>query len=324
MKVTVVIPNYNGMKYLENCIEALMTQTGPELQIIVVDNGSSDSSVNFLKRRYPQVWIKEQSINTGFCHAVNVGIRNCHTKYVILLNNDTQVLPGFIQALVDVMEKPGNEKVFSASAQMLDMNNPELIDDAGDLVCALGWAFARGKGKPAEKYDKPKEVFAACAGAAIYRRNVFECIGFFDESHFAYLEDIDIAYRAKIQGYRNVYEPAAKVLHAGSASSGSRYNPFKTKLTTANNIYTFWKNMPIIQWLFNLPLLLLGYLIKALFFYRKGLWEPYVKGSRAGVSRCRSKLGKKHKVKFRWRYIGNYLRIQLILWKNLFLLFREK
>lgn len=323
MKVTVVIPNFNGMKYLEDCMDSLMKQTWPDIEVIVVDNGSRDSSVNFLKLHYPQVRLIELPINTGFCHAVNVGIRACHTKYVILLNNDTKVMPGFVQALAETMERPGNENVFSASAKMLDMWKPELVDDAGDLVCALGWAFSRGKGKPASDYDTPAEVFSACAGAAIYRRRVFEQIGFFDEFHYAYLEDVDIGYRAKIYGYRNLYEPGAQVLHAGSASSGSRYNVFKTKLTVGNNVYVYWKNMPLLQWVLNMPLMFVGYMIKGVFFTAKGMGRAYFSSGHRGFVRCFMPQARRHKVKFRWRHLGNYFRIQLELWKNLFVCIRE-
>ncbi|MBD5459473.1 MAG: glycosyltransferase family 2 protein, partial [Lachnospiraceae bacterium] len=190
-KVTAIIPNLNGVKYLPKCLDSLIDQIQDLAQIMVIDNGSTDSSVNIMKSRYPHIRLVQMGENTGFCHAVNVGIRMAETPYVILLNNDTEVKPGFARALVEVMERPGNEDVFSVSARMLDMWQPELMDGAGDRFSALGWAFARGKGQKAEKYDKPAEIFSACGGAAIYRRQVFAKIGLFDELHFAYLEDVD-------------------------------------------------------------------------------------------------------------------------------------
>ena len=119
------------------------------------------------------------------------------------------------------------KELFSVSARMVDMRNPEIMDGAGDLYSALGWAYAIGKGKPAPYYGKPRKLFSACAGAAIYRKSALELTGDFDVSHFAYLEDVDIGYRARILGFSNAYEPSAVVLHAGSATSGSRYNEFK-------------------------------------------------------------------------------------------------
>lgn len=318
MKVTVVIPNYNGKKYINDCMDALAFQMNDSVKVIVVDNGSTDGSVEILKEEYPWARLVELGENTGFCNAVNVGIRLSETPYVILLNNDTMVKAGFINRLLEVMEKPGNERVFSVSSKMVDMYRPEILDDAGDRYNAFGWAFARGKGKSSEKYDIPMEVFSACGGASIYRRSVFEEIGFFDELHFAYLEDLDIGYRAKIYGYKNLYEPGAEVLHAGSGSSGSRYNEFKTTHSSANSTYIIWKNMPLLQRVINFPFFLIGFGIKTLFFIRKKMGALYVKGCFAGIKRRFSADAKRHKVPFKWKHLGNYCKIQWQLWMNLF------
>ena len=152
---------------------------------------------------------------------------------------------------------------------MLQYAEPKRIDSAGTFYNALGWAYARGKDQDASQYEKIGETFASCGGAAIYRRDLLEEIGLFDEKYFAYLEDIDIGYRARIFGYQNYYEPKAKVIHAGSATSGSRYNEFKTKLSSANNAYMIGKNMPLLQLLCNLPFLFVGFLVKAAFFFIK-------------------------------------------------------
>lgn len=318
MKVTVVIPNFNGKKYINDCMDALAFQVDDSVKVIVVDNGSTDGSVEILQQEYPWARLVELNENTGFCHAVNVGIRLAETPYVILLNNDTMIKGGFIKNLVSVMEKPGNEKVFSVSSKMLDMYKPEIVDDAGDRYNVLGWAFARGKGKAAEKYNEPMEVFSACGGASIYRRSVFDEIGFFDEMHFAYLEDLDIGYRAKIFGYKNLYEPSAEVLHAGSGSSGSRYNEFKTTHTSANSTYIIWKNMPFFQRFINLPFFMLGFGIKAIFFAKKKMGGLYLKGCLKGIRRRYTAEGKRGKVSFRWRFLPNYCKIQWQLWVNLF------
>lgn len=268
MKATVVIPNYNGIRYLRDCLDALRKQSSQDFSVLVVDNGSTDGSYELLKE-YPEVQKLRFEENKGFCAAVNAGIKMAESEYVILLNNDTQVREGFVEALVSAMEQ--DPKIFSVNAKMLNMQKPELMDDAGDFYCALGWAFARGKGKPAKDYTARCSIFAACGGASIYRKAVFDEIGFFDEMHFAYLEDLDIGYRARIHGYRNLYEPRAEVLHAGSGFSGSRYNTFKVKLSSANSVYVIGKNMPLLQILINLPFLLAGFVIKILFFLLKGL-----------------------------------------------------
>lgn len=323
MKITVVIPNYNGIKYIKDCLDSLAPQVDGEVEVLVIDNASADGSGVLAKEGYPWVTVVEMKENTGFCHAVNVGIQMAKAPFVLLLNNDTVVKPGFIEALLNTISAEGNERVFSVSSKMLDMYHPQLVDDAGDRYSALGWAFSRGKGKCAEKYEKPVEVFAACGGASVYRKSVFEEIGYFDELHFAYLEDIDIGYRARIYGYTNLYEPKAQVLHAGSASSGSRYNVFKTKLASANSVYLIWKNMPLLQICFNLPLLILGFGIKTLFFTLKGMGGHYVGGCVKGLKRCFSLQAKEKKVRFTGKHLGNYIRIQWQLWLNLLRRFWE-
>lgn len=315
MQTTIVIPNYNGIHYLKECLESLTADISDfETAVIIVDNGSKDGSTQWIRDNCPWVQLISLSENTGFCNAVNVGIKTAVTPYVILLNNDTKVKRGFTKSLTEAIDE--SRQIFSVSAKMLDMKNEAVIDNAGDLYTALGWAFARGKGKKAEEWSKSARIFSACGGAAIYRKEVFQKIGYFDENHFAYLEDVDIGWRAKIFGYTNKYEPKAQVLHAGSAVSGSRYNHFKVSLSSANSVYMIGKNMPLLQILINLPLLFAGYLIKILFFSLKGMGGTYIKGCFKGFVRCFTAEGRKHKVKFRFSHLGNYARLQLELWKN--------
>lgn len=322
-EITVVIPNYNGMKYLAECMTSLCErqENAPEYEVLIIDNASADGSVEYLEKEWcrksgVRVSLIPMSENTGFCHAVNLGIRKAQSPYVILLNNDTKVEPGFLRGLYDAIRE--DERIFSVSAKMLMWDRPELIDDAGDRYCVLGWAYSRGKGRPAADYDKSVPVFSACGGAAIYRRSVFEEIGYFDEEHFAYLEDLDIGYRARIYGYENRYEPKAAVLHYGSASTGSRYNPRKTLLASANSIYVIGKNMPLLQWILNLPFFLLGFGIKFLFFCKKRMGKLYLKGLAAGLKRSVGNTGRQHKVPFRWHHLGNYVKIQWQLYFNVF------
>ena len=152
----------------------------------------------------------------------------------------------------------------------------------------------------------------------MYRMSMFEDVGKFDEEHFAYLEDIDVGYRARIMGLKNVYEPASEILHAGSAVSGSRYNRFKVNLAAQNSIYIIYKNMPFVQFLINLPLLLIGFIIKTLFFSARMMGFTYLRGLCRGFRLCGRdiKNGHRHKVWFRPRNLGHYIRIQLELWAN--------
>lgn len=323
IKATVVIPNYNGIKYIEDCLNSLYAlQEQALFEVLVVDNGSTDGSVEIIREKYPRVLLIPLSENTGFCHAVNIGIKASAAPYVILLNNDTVVLPGFVKALITAIKR--NEKAFAVSSRMLKWQDHDRIDDAGDQYCVLGWAYSRGKGKPASQYDTPARVFAACGGAAIYRRSILEEIGLFDENHFAYLEDIDICYRAAIYGYHCYYEPQAQVLHAGSATSGSRYNEFKTRQSSANSIYLIYKNMPLFQLIWNLPFLIPGFLIKTLFFACKKMGTLYLKGLCKGIQKSLAPQGRTHKVPYRWKNFSHYVNIQLSLYLNALKLFTKK
>jgi len=314
--VTVVIPNYNGMRFLKPCLDALREQTMKDFDIIVVDDASSDESVPFLKRNYPEVRVIEREENGGFCRSANNGVRAAFTEYVILLNNDTVAEPGFVEGLYRGIQE--NKKTFSCSACMLRADDPSLIDGAGDLYNILGWGFARGQGKPAEAYGRPAAVFSACGGAAIYDRALFMELGLLDESHISYLEDLDIGYRARIHGYKNMYEPRARVLHVGSGTFGARHTPFKVTVSARNNIYLIWKNMPVPQFVFNAPFLFAGFLIKYLYFRRKGFGKEYLAGIAAGFALNRIQKDKGVKQKLTLERSPQFFKIQMQLWKNLF------
>ena len=306
-RVTIVIPNYNGLKFMEPCFRSLEQQKEKNFKILVVDNGSTDGSAEWLKeRKIPAIFLKE---NTGFTGAVNVGIKACTTPYVILLNNVTVVGPDYVKELVKIMDS--SPRIFSASSKISQMYHKEQMDDAGDMYSLLGWAYQRGVGQSSAGFNKPCSVFSACAAAAIYRTEVFEEIGYFDPAHFAYLEDVDVGYRARIYGYKNVYCPTAKVFHVGSGTSGSKYNSFKVKLAARNNVYLNYKNMPALQLLVNLIPLLIGTGIKYLFFKKKGFAKDYTEGFLEGIRTVR----KTRKVKFRFSHLKNYVMIECnLIW----------
>ena len=309
-EVSIVIPNYNGKHFLEACLKAVFAQNIENQEVIVVDNGSTDGSLEYLET-FPAVRVIVLDKNYGFCRAVNEGIKASDSDYVILLNNDTEVDKNFAKELLCAIKS--DEKIFSCSSKMIQFHDRERMEDAGDYYCALGWAFGRGKGRPVKNYDEPAKIFAACAGAAIYRKKILESLGCFDEEHFAYLEDIDIGYRARIHGYCNVYAPKAVVYHVGSGFSGSAHNAFKVKLSSRNNVYLAYKNMPFLQIILNSPFLLLGHAVKWLFFLKKGLGKEYAMGVKEGITLCK----KKKKVRFLWKNLPNYVIIQLELWLNI-------
>lgn len=311
-EVTIVIPNYNGKRLLSNCLKTLERQTEKNFKVLVIDNGSTDASVELTSEILDLEMVALQE-NRGFCGAVNLGIQMTKTPFVILLNNDTEVEPDFVKALLDGIKKSGN--IFSCGAQMIDFKNHNILDNAGDLYTAMGWAYARGKGKECAKFEKPVKVFSSCGGAVIYRMSMLKETGMLDEAHFAYLEDVDLGYRARIYGYENWYEPEAKVYHVGSATTGTRYNEKKVFLAARNTIYVIYKNMPLLQLFLNLPFILAGMIVKTIFFAKKGFATEYLRGIMQGIAGA----GKNcKKVRFSIKNTGNYIRIQLELWCNIF------
>ena len=316
MEVSVIIPNFNGIAFLDSVLASLEGQTLNNFDVILVDNGSTDGSCSFVTANYPWVHLIELSENFGFCGAVNAGIRAAKAPYVLLLNNDTEVKEDFVEEMLAAIRRHKN--AFSCGARMVQYHDRDKLDDVGNYYCALGWSFARGRGKDIHAYETEDRIFSACAGAAIYRKKILEKIGYFDEEHFAYLEDTDIGYRARIYGYENWYAPKAIVYHVGSGTSGSRYNQFKTRYSSRNNIYLIYKNMPLLQIILNLPFLVAGFLVKFLFFAVKGMGKEYAAGIKNGFSISM----KNKKGPFRMKHLPNYCKIQLELWINIVRRFR--
>ena len=317
MGVSVVIPNYNGEKYLEKCLETLLLQTLLPEEIIIVDNASKDKSIDIINDRFiDKVTLIKMKENHGFSVAVNEGIKRNKSEFVVLLNNDTEVDRNWLEELYICISK--DKSIFSCSSKMIRYDNRELIDDAGDEYTIFGWGKKRGDGASIAQYSNDEEIFSSCAGAAIYRASAFDEIGLFDEDFFAYLEDMDISYRARLHGYKNYYASKALVYHIGSATSGSRHNAFKVKLASRNNIFLIYKNMPFIQFLLNSLFILSGILIKYIYFITKGLGKDYISGVFEGIRDIKrvGKIRLKNNIK-------NYICIEIYLIKNTFSLLKR-
>lgn len=310
MGVSVVIPNYNGKKYLETCMNSLMKQSLKPEEIIIVDNASKDGSVEYIKQNFKdKVTLICLNENYGFSKAVNEGIRNSKSDFVALLNNDTELDEKWLEELYKCIQK--DENIFSCCSKMLRFTERNIIDDAGDEYTLFGWGNKIGDGKQSEIYDEDREVFSSCAGAAIYRKSILQKIGLFDENFFAYLEDMDISYRARVYGYKNYYASKAKVYHIGSATSGSRHNSFKVKLAARNNIYLIFKNMPIPQIILNFMFIFIGIIVKWIYFLIKGFGIDYIKGVFEGLTTKK----KVNKIKLKDN-LFNYIDIEKKLLKN--------
>jgi len=241
--ITIVIPNWNGKRFLADCLGAIRSQTHPQIETIVVDNGSRDGSVELIKEQYPEVRLVAFDRNVGFSPAVNAGIRAATGRYVALLNNDTKLEPRWAEELVAALD--AHPEVGSVACKMLKYDDRAILDGVGDAYGRGGLPNRIGHGERDDgQYDEPRYVLGACGGAAMYRRELFDDIGLFDEDYFAYLEDVDLALRAQSAGYKCLYVPTARVYHVGTGTTGSGFSSLVVRLTAQNNLNTIVKNMP--------------------------------------------------------------------------------
>lgn len=221
-RLTVIIPTWNRVRLLERCLSSLARQrvTCP---VLVVDNGSTDSTREMLESRYPGVEVLALEENQGFARAVNRGILHCRSDYVALLNNDTEVDPGWAEAGLSAFER--NPSYWFLASRMMDYRQRDRIDSAGDGYDRTGMPFKRGRGDPCRRHRRSRPVLGASAGAAFYRRELFDRVGLFDETYHMYLEDVDLSLRAQFTGHPCLYVPDAVVYHIEAAS-----DPFREEL----------------------------------------------------------------------------------------------
>ncbi|WP_348305417.1 glycosyltransferase family 2 protein [Methanothrix sp.] len=217
--ISVIVLNYNGKGFLDGCLTSLASQTYSDFEVIVVDNGSRDGSPDYLEENYPWVRLAKNDENLGFAGGTNVGIRAAKGEFILTLNNDSRADSRFIEELIKPMADP---EVGVCAAKMLFPDGR--INSAGICISRSGAAWDRGMFEPDRgQYEFVEEVFGACAGAALYRREMLDEIGLFDEDFFLYLEDVDLAFRARLAGWKCLYVPGARVIHhhGGTAGVGS-------------------------------------------------------------------------------------------------------
>ncbi|WP_409200092.1 glycosyltransferase family 2 protein [Methanobrevibacter sp. DSM 116169] len=321
MKVSIITPNFNGLKFLKRYFESLKLEKDIIEEIIIVDNGSNDGSIDFIKEIANlndfKVKLIENESNLGFAKAVNQGILEAKSEFIYLLNNDIEIEKRAIYNLIEFIKD--KEDVFSLSSKMIRYNNRDLIDDAGDEYNLLGWTSKTGLNKNISKFESNREIFSSCAGAALYKKSLLIKLGLFDEEFFAYLEDMDLGLRSQIAGYKNYYIANSIVYHIGSGTSGSQYNEFKVKISARNNVWLVYKNLPIPQKIINILFLFLGFLIKYLFFIKKGYGKLYLSGLKEGLKN-RNKI---KKTEFKSKNIKNYFKIEWKLIVNTFKLLKR-
>ncbi|MEG0616541.1 MAG: glycosyltransferase family 2 protein [Oscillospiraceae bacterium] len=315
MKVSVVIPNLNGAGWLRDSIESIYAQTMQDFELIIIDNGSTDESLDIARSYVGKqgYTLYENTENTGFSAAVNKGIANAKGEYIMLFNNDAFAQPDMLEKLLCTAIK--SDKIFAVQCLMLRHYERDIADDAGDYVTLFGWACKRGDGMYARHYKKEQRIFSACGGASLYKKSILDEIGVFDENFFAYFEDVDLSWRANSLGYKNMFCPDAKCYHICGATTGAvRYNDFKSVQSGRNSILLPYKNMPILMFIINFIPLALGYLLKILVFGLRGFWTPYIKGAKEAFAA----IPRIQKPRFCIKNILNYILIELWLFADTF------
>jgi GT2 family glycosyltransferase len=288
-RVSVIILNWNGRHFLERCLQPLLTQTFQDFEIVLVDNGSKDGSVSFLEEHYPQVRLITNQENQGFAAANNQAIRATDSEFVATLNNDTEVTPNWLEELVRAADM-ADDKTGAYASKMLFTYRPGMIQSAGIALDRAGIAWDwRGGEKDDPTEQEIVEVFGASAGAALYRRSMLDEIGLFDEAFFAYLEDVDLAWRAQWAGWKALSVPTARVLHfhSGTGREGSR---FKNWHLGRNKVWVIVKDYPWPQILWYLPVILLYDLASIPYtLIWRGDWGP-VLGRLEGLAKLKTSL----------------------------------
>jgi GT2 family glycosyltransferase len=283
--VAVVIVNWNGEKYLKDCLGSLRNQTYKSFKTIFVDNGSKDDSVDFVKKNYPETEIIKLQKNTGFCFGYNTGIKKAledkNIEYVIVLNNDTKLDEKYIEELRSCAKR--HPEAGSIQPKVVNFFEKDRIDCAGIYITRDGTAHNRGYRKDEKNYNEEKEIFGANGTASLFTRWAFEKTAFpehnyFDNDHFVFYEDVDLAWRMKSAGFRSFYCPKALVYHIHSGTAG-KASLLKAYYLHRNYFFTIFKNYPCGKLAKTLFWRFLSYLqLVANIFQKKKRETEFVKG----------------------------------------------
>jgi GT2 family glycosyltransferase len=280
-EVSIVIVTWNGRQYLDACLTAVAAQEGVSAETILVDNASTDGTVEFVRARFPWVRLVPLAENRGFAGGNNAGVREARGRFVALLNNDTVPARGWLKALLaGVDERHGSVLVTS---RLVYMHDPGVIDSAGDGMLRWGGAFKRHHGAGLDAAAESTEVFGVCGAACLMPRRVFEELGGFDEDFFASHEDVDLSYRARLLGYRCRYVADAVVKHHGSATIG-RASEFAVFHGQRNLEWVYVKNTPAVLLLRTLPGHAIYTAAACVHFARTGVLGPFVRAKLAAIA----------------------------------------
>ena len=288
--VSVVVPNWNGRRWLPGCLQSLARQELAPAEVIVVDNGSQDGSLEYLAAEHPAVRVLPMGHNTGFARAANRGLAATDAPYVALINTDVELEPDWTRRAVAALDADPNAA--AVACKMVELAAPERIYDAGDVLRRDGACEQRGRfGLDDGSFDTPGEVFGACAGAALYRRCAVLAVGGFDERYFAYLEDVDLALAVRLAGWRCLYEPVV-ARHAGEGSSADLPGGHR-RLVARNTLLLVAKWFPA-RWLPLVAYRQVGWLWHAA---REGRLTEHLRGLAAAVPRLPAALRARREVR---------------------------
>lgn len=300
-EVSIVIVTWNGQRFLDACLTAVAAQQGVDAETILVDNASTDGTVDHVRAAYP--WVRMVSLpeNRGFAGGNNAGVRIARGRCVALLNNDTEPEAGWLRTLLDGLDEPAGFAL--VTSRIVYMHDPGIIDSAGDGMLRAGGAFKRHHGAPASRAALSGEVFGVCGAACLMPKQVFDELGGFDEDFFASHEDVDLSYRARLRGYRCRYIAGAIVRHHGSGTLG-RASAWSVFQGQRNLGWVYVKNTPFPLLVRTLPGHFAYVAAAAVHFALSGRFGPFARAKLAVLGSLPAVLRKRAAVQ-RTRRVGS-------------------
>ncbi|MBL8094382.1 MAG: glycosyltransferase family 2 protein [Anaerolineales bacterium] len=295
-RVTVIVVNYNGAAHIERCLRALLAQSYPAHEIVVIDNASTDGSLELARSFAPAINCIPLAENAGFARANNLAARAARGEWIALINNDAFAAPGWLQALVDAARRA--PEIGLVASQMVFDAQPDLINSTGVCIDRTGVVWDRGGGAMTLPSGPPVPVFGPSGGAALYRRELWQALGGLREDYFMYFEDVDLAWQANWLGARSVLAPAAHVRHVVSASLGQA-SPAKTFWLARNKWLLLARNYPRPYLWRYLPLITAYDLLSFTATGLAGQWAAAGKGRMEGLRLAAAKaaLGPAHQAR---------------------------
>jgi len=291
--VSVIIVSHNGRTWLDACLTSLGRQDLARLEVVLVDNGSSDDSIALVTERFPWVHVVPLDRNLGFAGGNNAGAREARGRLLAFLNNDTEADPRWASTLKAALD--GDAAVGLATSCIVFRHDPGVVDSAGDGYMRSGGGFKRGHGQPAAQHRDEMEVFGACGAACMIRRELFEELGGFDEDFFLVYEDVDLSYRAQLLDYRCAYVPDAMVTHAGSGTMGT-VSRLSVYYGQRNLEWVYLKNTPWPLLLATLPGHLIYSLAGGVYLMRVGHFATWLSAKWSALAGLPSILRKRRNV----------------------------